>query len=185
MSTTEVSPCFDPELGPAPARPTPEEIDAYAKRHQEAKIAKIAADQSFAAIEQEGFAMVANFGTMPQTAEKSRRLAGRYAELTVTKSDTVTVIPDRVRDFEDALTVNGYGELFGRFFAAETKYSIVDGAESVLKTLQISKRLAARIFALFGRSISIRTKKPSLKVTITDPEKPKKARRAKKDDPAK
>ena len=59
-----------------------------------------------------------------------------------------------------------------------SKYEIVQGAESALKTEALPKRLAEKVLNLFGRCLTVKAKKPSLKVTIADPAKPaKKARK--------
>lgn len=178
MATATTSPCFDPGLGPAPARPTPEQIDELAARHQDAKIAKIAASQAFDALETEAIEMVMNYGIVPPNAEKSRRLNGRLAELTVTKSDTITINDDRVETLKDALEANERPDFFKRLFTLQSKYQIVDGAETALKAEALPKRLAEKVLNLFGRCITVKAKKPSLKVTIADPAKP--AKKAKK-----
>jgi hypothetical protein len=179
MAANLITPCFDPGLRPAPARPTPEQIDDLAQRVKAAKIDKIAATQTFEALQQEAIDMVMNYGIVPPNAEKSRRLSGRLAELTVTKSDTITVDDTRVEDLKDCLLVNNRAGFFTRLFTLRSKWEIVDGAESALKEEALPKRLAERVLNLFGRCISVEAKKPSLKVVIADPAKPaRKSRKA-------
>jgi len=162
------------------ARPTPDEIDAKARQYLTAKLASLAAGEQLKAIEEELVALVQQWGVVPPNAEKSRRLNGRLADLTVTKSDTLTINAERVETLRDALAANGHGEYFARLFAVQTKYEIVEGAESALKSESLPRRLSEKVLNLFGRCISVRPKKPSLKVVIADPAKPAKKSRAKK-----
>lgn len=155
-------------------RPTPEAIDELAKRHQEAKSALTEAKAEFDSIEQEAIAMVTQYGIVVPRAEKSRRLTGKLAELTVTKSDTLTISDDRVEVLKDALEVNGYGEFFKRLFTLRSKYEVVEGAELALKSESLPKRMSEKVLNLWGRCISVKPKKPSLKVVIADPAKPAK-----------
>jgi hypothetical protein len=172
------SPCFDPGLGPAPARPTPDFIDELARRYQTAKLDSIQAQQIAKLIEDEAVALVEQWGSVPPHAEKSRRLNGRLAELTITKSDAIAVSFERVEVLREALEADGRGEYFKKLFAKTEKYEIVDGAENALREEALPKRLAEKVLNLFGRCITVKPKKPSLKVTIADPAKP--AKRVKK-----
>lgn len=124
--------------------------------------------------------LVQTWGSVPPNAEKSRRLNGRLAELTVTKSDSIDVNFDRVETLREALEANGRGDFFKRLFVVTSKYQIVDGAETALKAEALSKRLAEKVLNLFGRCITVKAKKPSLKVTIADPAKPAKKSRPRK-----
>jgi len=159
-----------------PPRPTLDEIDALADRLHEAKNANILAANAFESLEDEAVRLVTTFGIVPPNAEKSRRLAGRLAELTVTKSDTITIDDARVIDLRDALATVGRNDFFKRLFTIHSKIEIVEGAESVLKSESLPKRLAEKVLNMFGRCIQVKPKKPSLKVVIADPAKPKKSR---------
>ena len=165
---------------PALLRPTPEEIDLHAQAYLTMKQEAAAAADLVRDQEERLVALVTAFGTVPPNAEKSRRLNGRLAELTLTKSDTITVSTDRVETLRDALEANGHGDYFQKLFALQVKYEIVDGAESALKTEALPKRLAEKVLNLFGRCITVKAKKPSLKVVLADPAKPAKKSRAKK-----
>lgn len=167
-------------IAAASERPTPEAIDAKAKQYLDAKAYAAGATDAAKKLEEELVAMVQSFGVVPAGAEKSRRLSGRLAELTVTKSDTITVNAERVETLKDMLDANGHVEIFSKLFAVQTKYEIVDGAESVLKEVSVAKRLGEKILNYFGRCITVKPKKPSLKVTIADPAKPAKRRAQKK-----
>jgi hypothetical protein len=159
-------------------RPTPEQIDELASRYLAAKLAQLAASEAFKAIEDEAVALVQEWGTVPANAEKSRRLAGKRSEFTVTKADTLIIVDERVETLKDALYVNGYGAFFGKLFAERRKWEVVEGAEAALKAESLPKRLSEKVLNLWGRCITVKPKKPSLKVVIADPAKP--AKRAKK-----
>lgn len=159
-------------------RPTPDQLDELARRYLAAKLAQLTASEAFKVIEDEAIALVREWGTVPAHAEKSRRLAGRLSEFTVTKADTLTVIDERVDTLKDALEANGFGAFFGKLFAERRKWEVVEGAEAALKAEALPKRLAEKVMNLWGRCITVKPKKPSLKVAIADPAKP--AKRAKK-----
>lgn len=161
-----------------PARPTPEQIDDLAARHVQAKFAKAEAATKLEALEAEAIEMVMNWGIVPAHAEKSRRLAGKLSEFTVTKADTLTINDERVETLREALQANGYGDYFGKLFTLRSKYEVVDGAETALKSESLPKRLSEKVLNMWGRCITVKPKKPSLKIIIADPAKP--AKRAKK-----
>jgi hypothetical protein len=163
-----------------PARPTPEAIDETARLYINAKIAVKEAQAELESFEQECIDMVTLYGIVPPNAEKSRRLNGRFAELTVTKSDQLTLIDDRVDVLKEALEANGHSEIFDKLFTLHSKWEVVKGAAAALKTVQLPKRLAEKVMNLWGRCIDVKAKKPSLKVVMADPAKPAKKRRAKK-----
>jgi hypothetical protein len=162
-------------------KPTPEQIDDLAARHVHAKFAKAEASAQLEAIEVEAVALVEAWGTVPAHAEKSRRLAGKLSEFTVTRADTLTIIDDRVETLREALEANGFGEYFKRLFTLRSKYEVVEGAEAALKSESLPKRLSEKVLNLWGRCITVKPKKPSLKVTLADPAQPaKKAKKAAK-----
>ncbi len=99
-------------------------------------------------------------------------------ELTITKADTLVIVDERVNTLRDALLANGYGQFFQKLFAERKKWEVVEGAEAALKAEALPKRLAEKVLNLWGRCITVKPKKPSLKVTLGDPAKP--AKRAKK-----
>src|SRR5579884_3132589 len=161
-------------MTPETIRPTPEQIDALAERYESVKQELNEKKAEFESIEQEAIAMVTQYGMVPPYAEKSRRLRGHLAELTVTKGDTLTVNDDRVTDLKEALEANGRGEFFGRLFTLRSKYEVVEGATDALKTEPLPKRLAEKVLNLWGRCITVRSKKPSLKVVIAGSNTPAK-----------
>jgi len=162
-------------------RPSPEQIDDLVRDYLHGKKLReeFARDQA----KQEAFLLhlVQTWGAVPAGAEKSRRLNGRLAEITVTRSDSIAVNGERVETLKEALEANGYGDFFSKLFARqEPKYEIVNGAEAALKEVALPRRLAEKVMNLFGRCITVKPKKPSLKVSIADPAKPAKKSRAKK-----
>jgi hypothetical protein len=159
-------------------RPTAEEIDELAERHRVAKLAKAEAAATFEHIEQEATELVNLWGIVVPRAEKSRRLTGKLAVFTVTKSDTLTINDERVETLKDALEANGHGDYFPKLFVLRSKYEVVEGAEAALKSESLPKRLSEKVLNLWGRCIGVKPKKPSLKVTIAKPAKP--AKKAKK-----
>jgi hypothetical protein len=152
-------------------RPTPEQIDELASRYESVKAALNEKKAEFESIEQEAIAMVTQYGIVPPYAEKSRRLNGRVAELTVTKGDQLSVNDDRVADLKEALEANGRGEFFGRLFTLRSKYEVVEGAADALKREPLPKRLTEKVLNLWGRCITVKPKKPSLKVVIAGADK--------------
>jgi hypothetical protein len=162
----------------AASAPAPEFIDELAARYLAAKEKASEAQTTVAAIADEAIALVNEWGVVPAHAEKSRKLNGRRAELLVTRVDTLTVVDDRVETLKGALEANGYGEYFKKLFTLRSKYEVVEGAETALKSESLPKRLAEKVLNLWGRCIAVRPKKPSLKVTLADPAKP--AKRANK-----
>jgi hypothetical protein len=171
----------DSETQGTPAeRPTPEQIDAIAKRYHDAKLDKVSKSLAFEEIEEEAIRMVTEFGIVPPNAEKSRRLTGRLAELTVTKSDQIFIKDDRVNDLRDALASVGRQDFFKRLFTLRSKWETVTDAETALREVSLPKRLAEKVLNLYGRCIDVKAKSPSLKVVMADPAKPAKPARAKR-----
>lgn len=154
-------------------RPTAAAIDDVAQRYEAAKLSVANEKELLAAIEQEAIDMVMNFGVVPPHAEKSRRLVGRVAEMTVTRSDVLTIKDERVETLRDALEANGRGDFFARLFTLRSKYEVVEGAEAALKSEPLPKRLSEKVLNLWGRCISVKPKKPALKVVL-GPAKPAK-----------
>lgn len=152
-------------------RPAADDIDNMARLYLCAKQALENAKTDLSNFEEECIEMVTRFGIVPPHAEKSRRLTGRLAVLTVTKGDVLTINDDRVEMLKEALEANGHGEFFGKLFTLRSKYEVVKGAETALKTESLPKRLAERVMNLWGRCIGVNPKKPTLKVVIIEPAK--------------
>lgn len=171
----EIATRIDPE--PVAERPTPEQIDDLAQRYLGAKARLALVKEDVDDFERECIDMVTNFGIVPPHAEKSRRLNGRLAELTVTRGDVLTINDERVETLKDALEANGRADFFPRLFALRSKYEVVEGAEAALKSESLGKRLSEKVLNLWGRCISVKAKKPALKVVLADPAKPAKRRK--------
>lgn len=171
---------MEQDLQPLAVRPSPEAIDGVAARYNEAKTAQLAAAEAFKAIEDEAIALVDAWGQVPPHAEKSRRLTGAVAELTITRSDTLSINAERVEILRAALVANGFGAYFSRLFARQVKYEVVEGAESALKSESLPKRLAEKVLQMWGRCITVKPKKPSLRVTMAQPTPAKRQRKERK-----
>ena len=159
-------------------RPTAEHIDQAARDYKVAQDAVTLAKEQLAEYEAAAIALVEQWGSVPPHAEKSRRLAGTLSELTVTRADTLTIVDARVETLKEALEANGYGEYFGKLFTLRSKYEVVEGAETALKSESLPKRLSEKVLNLWGRCITVKPKKPSLKVALIA--EPKPAKRANK-----
>lgn len=155
-----------------PERPSPEQIDELARVWQAAQLARLQAIEQVSLLEIKLIDMVTLFGSVPAHAEKSRRLKGKLAEITVTKSDVLTINDDRVEDLKAVLDAVGRLDFFAKLFTLRSKYEFVEGAETALKSDALPRRLSEKVLNLWGRCISVKAKKPSLKVTIADPAKP-------------
>lgn len=161
----------------AAERPTPEQIDGIAEQYLKMKASAADMRAHVEMLEQQLVDLVQRWGTVPPYAEKSRRLAGNLAELTVTKSDVLTINDERVETLREALEANGHGEYFAKLFTLRSKYEIVEGAESALKSESLPKRLAEKVLNLFGRCIAVKAKKPSLRVSVAKPSPAKRQRK--------
>lgn len=160
-------------------RPTPDQLDKLAALYNAAKEDQAQANKVFAYIENECVGLVKKHGTVPPNAEKSRRLSGTLSEFTVTKSDKLSLVQERIKDLKDALAADGFGEFFSNLFVEVTKFEMVKGASEAFKADSLPKRLADKTIRLWGRCIDVTSKKPSLKVTLANPNKPaKKAKKA-------
>jgi hypothetical protein len=160
-------------------KPTPEEIDVFAQQYLEYKQQAKNAAELLAGHEAICVHLVQTWGIVVPRAEKSRILTGKLGSLQVTKSDTLTIMDDRVDLLKDALFANGYGEFFMKLFAQRVKWEVVEGAEAALKSESLPRRLSEKVLNLWGRCITVKPKKPSLKVILADPAKPaKKAKKA-------
>lgn len=160
-------------------RPTADQLDKLATLYSAAKADQAAANKVFAYIESGCISLVQKHGAASPNAEKSRRLDGTLSEFMVTKSDTLTVIQDRVKDLKDALAADGHPAFFDKLFVESTKFEFVKGAADAFKGDSLPKRLTEKVLKLWGRCIDVKSKKPSLKVTLATPNKPaKKAKKA-------
>ena len=147
---------FDLEF---PTRPTPEQVDKLAKLYLVLIDARAKTQAVIAGVEAQILTNVQNWGTVPPHAEKSRRLAGKLSEITVTKADTLIINDERVVTLKEALEANGHGEYFNKLFTLRSKYEVVEGAEAALKSESLPKRLSEKVLNLWGRCISVKDRK--------------------------
>ena len=171
-ATLEVQP---PPSSAAPAAvipPTPEEIDGVIANYEVALKMTQDADRLLAGMKERLIFLVDHFGAVPAHAEQSKRISGRHHEATITFSTSYTVIEQGVTDLHDYLKQHALEKIFPRFFVAQIKHKLVDGARDVLRTMEMPKRVSERIAALVGLAIDVKTAAPSLKVKTVQPEKP-------------
>jgi hypothetical protein len=160
--------------------PTPDEIDAeiafYENAQECLKTAKATADK----YRDNLVSLADRFGSRPAHAEQSLRLAGRRNTLTVTRGTTVTVNEAAVADLEQYLgnLMVGSTTIFDRLFARSTTHKLLEGARELLKKLDLGRRTEEKTLSLFGRCIDLKTKSPSVKVEVIQPEKPARKPRA-------
>ena len=160
------------------APPTPDEIDRLITDFDSAQRMVAAAKEVESEVKQRLIHLVQEHGQMPATATASKRLAGRHNEAVVTTGTTTTVNENAVADFEEFLDSKRLLDYFPRFFAVQTKHTLVDGARDVLATITLPKTIEDKLFQLFGRTVDVRTKAASLKVNVILPEKPTRKPRA-------
>jgi hypothetical protein len=174
--TQPVPPHFEPPI----SQPTPEWIDRiiteYLRAQERVREAETIADNWKKSLT----SLVDHHGHVPPHAEQSKRLAGRHNVATLTRGTTVSVNEPSVTQFLAYLSEQGYADLFPRFFAAQTKHVLVEGARDVLKTLKLARRVEEKIASLFGKAFDVKSKSPSLKVELVAAEKPQRKPRGKK-----
>ena len=153
-------------------QPTPDGIDQaiadYELAVRTAKVYQDAAD----GLKNQLILLVDAFGQVPPHAEQSKRLEGRRNSATITRGTTVTVNEPGVAELACYLSDEGLFDLFPRFFVPQTRHTLVEGATDVLKSVKLARRVEEKIASLFGRSILVKSKAPSLKVETIQPEKP-------------
>ena len=150
-------------------RPSPETIDETARLYLSAQKNKANAQAIVTELEEQLIKMVTDWGIVPAHAEKSRRLKGTLAELTVTHSDVLTIVDERVEMLKDCLYVQRLpASSLASSFKLRSKWEVVEGAEAALKAETLPKRLSEKVLNLWGRCIGVKPKKPSLRVVVTD-----------------
>jgi hypothetical protein len=170
------------EIVPEVKAPTPTEIDALVREYT-ASAAAVAfasgmlstANKAQGEIKLRLIALVENFGF--RHTEKSKRLLGAHSTSTVTVGTFFSVDAAAVTNFKSYLDTSEMPALTERFFSTSVSYSLVDGPEEVLRTLDLGKRAKAKIDSLLHLCFKIGTKAPSLKVESVTPEKPERTPR--------
>lgn len=153
---------------------TPDEIDAEIAFYQNALACAKQAQEVATKYRDRLVELTDRHGTRPPHAEQSVRLAGRRNTVTVTRGTTVTINDAAVEDLKQYVdgVIVGDQPIFARLFASQIKYTLVEGARDLLKKLQLPRRTEEKTLSLFGRCIDLKTKAPTVKVEIIQPEKP-------------
>jgi hypothetical protein len=157
--------------------PKPAQIDALILEYNQAKAevdalkATMEISQAKAdAIKVRLIEMVKKFGG--RHTEKSMKLAGLHNEAMVTTGTRTTTDAAAVEKLRAYLGTQEIPGLSTKFFTEHVTYSLVDGPTEVLRTLDIPTRIRTKIKSLLGVCFTIVTNAPSLKVTVTEAEKP-------------
>lgn len=158
----------------APAKaPTPVQVDAlidqYAKLKDDADAAATVARVAGSLADEVKVrlvTMVEAFGS--RHTEKSKRLAGIRNTATTTTATRTSVDDAAVENFRSYLDSRELTEVSGRFFVAQTTYSLVQAPAEVLKTLSLGKKIREKMESLIGLCFKIKTNAPSLKVERVD-----------------
>lgn len=147
------------------AEVTPETIDALVAEYDFLRDARNEAQLRLSSLEQILIALVEKSGT--PVAMKSRRLIGATgSEITVSQGDVTSVITERVEALKIALAANGKAEEFDKLFKPRLTYEVV--REPGVADLKMPRRLFGRVSRMFREAIQIKTKKPTLKVTVRE-----------------
>jgi hypothetical protein len=143
---------------------TPEAFDGLCQEYEQlqtkAEAAQTEADSQRALIEAE----ITAHGFVPDTAQSSRRFAGIEFSGTLTGSTGVEVDDASAGELEILLSKAKLHGIFAKLFTRRTEYSLVKGAENVLKTVKLPKRYAERIQTLYSYCFKVKTKKARLTV---------------------
>lgn len=167
-------------LTPAPSKKKIDKlVNEYAEALRDATAAKTAAKIAAGIAEMketELTGIVQAFGV--RHTEKSKRLYGLHSFAMTTTGTRTTIDDDAVETFRTYLEKKELIELSGRFFVAQTTYSLVEGPQEVLKTLDLATKIRDKISSLLGLCFKIKTNEPSLKIEIVQPETPAKNKAA-------
>ena len=164
---------------PDPVPPTPEAIDAAIREYEELQewLKDVEADVQKA--KTYVIALVEGYGHPVPGSEQSRRLLGRRNEATVTRANTTTVNEEKVHDLLAYLSTDESTLLlFHRLFERQVKHRLVGGARDVLASVEMPRRVADKVMALFGKCFDVKPNAPSLKVRVIKPTKASKKQKA-------
>lgn len=159
--------------------PTPDEIDAEIAFYQAALACAKQAQEDANKYRDRLVQLADSFGKRPAHAEQSLRLAGRRNTVTVTRGTTVTINEPAVADLERYLGETG-AQIFDQLFAKQVKHTLIEGARDLLKKITLPRRIEEKVLSLFGRCIDLKTKAPTVKVEVIQPEKPVRKPRSRK-----
>ena len=170
-STADIAnavPVADQDGGP---QPTPDGIDSAIAAYEQAQLTAKHHQEIADGLKQQLVELVDEFGSVPAGAEQSKRLDGRRNTATITRGTTVSISEPGVAELGCYLADEGLFDLFPRFFTPQTKHKLVEGAGDVVKSVKLSLRVEQKILSLFGRSFTVKSNAPSLKVTTVEAEK--------------
>jgi hypothetical protein len=157
-------------------RPTPKAIDDLIFKYSVLQTAAIAAGKTAKKATEDADLVKADIIVMVQSfgvkhAEKSKRLVGRNNTATITTGTMLSVDDTAVNTFKAYLDKSELPDISQQFFSENITYQLVDAPAEVLKKLDLGTKIRNKITTLLGACFQIKTKAPSLKVDVVEPEK--------------
>lgn len=143
---------------------TPAEFDELAGKYLALETKSAAAEAEAKRAKAEVMEAIQKYGLVPPNAEQSRRLSGALFVGTVTGGTTVEINDANVTELEIVLSRAKRSEVFPQLFARRVEYTLVKGAEHVVKQAKIPARWRDRVAQLYAQCFSVKGKTPSLKV---------------------
>lgn len=123
---------------------------------------------------------VEQHGQVPTNAEKSRRVEGRRYVATVTTGTAIEIDDQRCTDLELLLSRARKSNLFSQMFARRSEFTLVKGADQVIRTTAWPKKFRDEITSLYAACFRPKTKTPSLEVVSVESLQAKQDKAAKK-----
>ena len=148
------------------------QIDECIHEYESAELVLDAAKLTHAQAKAGLIALVQAQGATPAGADYSKRLRGQHNVATVTVGNTTVVHEQFVDELGIYCAEQRLDSIFDRLFATEIKHRLIDGARSVLATVELPKRVHDKLLSLFGRCFDVTPKAPVLRVEMIEPEKP-------------
>jgi hypothetical protein len=109
-------------------------------------------------------AMLARFGSVPDNAPKSKRVAAALHVATMTVGTSVEVDDDAAADLEALMRRHRLSKMFGKIFSSRREYSLVKDAHRFITTHPWPARIASEIHLAYLRCFSAKTNAASLTV---------------------
>lgn len=163
----------------ATAPPTPAQIDTLIANYEAQQALADKAQAVADSLEAEIVDYVRAYGTHPEGASQSLRLAGVRNQATVTMAVTRSLHVPSILKLRDYMKMQSLVYLFKKMFAEETRYTLIDGARDVFAEVDLPKTTREKALQLFGMCIDVKDRKPSLKVVAIKPAAVKQPRRKK------
>ncbi len=142
----------------------PKEFDDLARQYVALEEKADAADAEARRMKALVMEAVQKHGLVPPHAEQSRRLCGGEYVGTVTGGTTVEINDATVQELEIVLSRAKRSEIFPLLFARRVEYTLVKGAEHVIKQAKIPKRWRDHAAQLYAQCFNVKGKTPSLKI---------------------